>query len=502
MFILTVTAAGLAAADKSGSTANAAEGGAQEDAATLQTLQESIAQQREFLGRQSDQIKRQEQQIREQNEQLRIFESQLQQLVAAQNGATGTASEKSGQLSAMESADRPTNLSGTGEASDTVAQQRVAAKNLREPEQPAGMEPEELPGYIHIPGTDVSMHIGGFVKMSLVQSFDPVGSVDRFVAGTIPVSGDEFRPDGQASLTSRQSRLNLDIRRSSDLGPLRAFMEGDFAGEGDTYRLRHAYGQFRDVLAGKTFSTFMDTEADPEEIDFEGLNGIINVRQPQLRFFPSIGDSLDLAVAVEDPSPDVTGGTGSTRVPDFVISISLSRWTHWHLKSALLLRQIRAFSDSVPDVEEKTNGWGISFSGRLNVPLWNAKDEFLFQLNYGDGIGRYINDLGSVGGQDAVFDPATGELKSLAAFGGYLAFQHWWSEKVRSTFVAGLTHVDNYEFQPDDAYRQTKRLTANLLFSPIPRLDIGGELLWGERTDKDSSKGDALQMQLAATYFF
>jgi hypothetical protein len=27
-----------------------------------------------------------------------------------------------------------------------------------------------------------------------------------------------------------------------------------------------------------------------------------------------------------------------------------------------------------------------------------------------------------------MFDPVTGELKVLTAFGGYQSFQHWWSE--------------------------------------------------------------------------
>ncbi len=68
--------------------------------------------------------------------------------------------------------------------------------------------------------------------------------------------------------------------------------------------------------------------------------------------------------------------------------------------------------------------------------------------------------------------------------------------------MAGHTNVDNFDFQPDDAYHQTKRVTANLRFSPIPRVDIGAELLWGERTNKDGNSGDALQLQLAAKYIF
>jgi hypothetical protein len=166
----------------------------------------------------------------------------------------------------------------------------------------------------------------------------------------------------------------------------------------------------------------------------------------------------------------------------------------------LLLRQISAEADNNPGTDAKEDGWGISVSGHMK--LWGGRDEFMYQLNYGDGIGRYINDLGSVGGQDAVFDPVTGELKVLTAFGGYLAYQHWWSEKMRSTLVAGFTDVDNFDFQPDDAYRQTRRVTANLLYSPIPRVDVGAEMLWGERTNKDGSSADALQLQIAAKYVF
>jgi len=126
----------------------------------------------------------------------------------------------------------------------------------------------------------------------------------------------------------------------------------------------------------------------------------------------------------------------------------------------------------------------------------------MFQLNHGDGNGRYINDLESIGGQDGVFDPVTGELQALTALGVYVAIEHWWSEKMSSTFGAGLTNVDNFDFQPDDAYHQTKRVTANLLYSPVPRMDIGAELLWGERTNKDGNSGDALQLQFTAKYIF
>lgn len=476
--------------------------GDQSGSAAVQELQHSLMQQQELLAMQSEQINRQEQQIGEQSARLQAMEAQLMQLVAAQSGAAPEPSQQPGPIIPIKFTAQPAKLSASSESRATVLEQRDAGQISRDPEEPTEAEREALPGYLPVPGTDAAMKLGGFVKMSIVQSFDQVGSADRFVAGSIPVSSDEAGVEDQANLTARQSRLNLDVRRQSDLGPLRAFMEGDFAGEGDTYRLRHAYGQFRRVLAGKTWSTFVDTQAKPEEIDFEGLNGRINVRQPQLRYFPAIGEHLQLAVALEDPNPDVGGATGLTKVPDVVASIRRTWWNEWHVKTALLLRQIRAQPEDNLSPAEKDYGWGLSVSGRVNVARWGEQDNFLFQLNYGDGIGRYINDLGSVGGQDGVFDPASGELKALPAFGGYLAFQHWWSEKTRSTFVAGLTNVDNFAFQLDDDYHQTKRITANLLFSPISRVDIGAELLWGERINKPDNSGDALQLQFTAKYIF
>jgi len=502
LFILINIMVGRAAANDLSSVAESAIGDDTAAPAAIQSLQRSFAQQQELMAIQTRQLEHQNEQIREQSERLQTMENQLRQLLLTHNGATMSLADQPGQVVANESVGGEASFADSSQNDETVSQQWETAERLRDPETPIEFESIRLPGYLQIPGTDASMKLGGYVKMSIVHSFDPVGSADRFTPGSIPVPADSGDQENQANLTTRQSRLNLDVRRESTLGPLRAFIEGDFAGEGDTYRLRHAYGQLGKVLAGQTWSTMVDMEANPEDIDFEGLNGRVNVRQPQLRFFPSFGENLELAIAIEDPKPDVTGGTGLTKVPDVVAAIRFTNWNRMHIKVALLLRQIRAESDIDPGTDAKEDGWGLSVSGHINVPIWGDRDEFMYQLNYGDGIGRYINDLSSVGGQDAVFDPVTGELKVLTAFGGYLAYQHWWSQKLRSTLVAGFTDVDNFGFQPDDAYRQTRRVTTNLLYSPIPRVVIGAEFLWGERTNKDGASEDALQLQIAAKYIF
>ena len=246
----------------------------------------------------------------------------------------------------------------------------------------------------------------------------------------------------------------------------------------------------------------VDNGATPEEVDFEGINGRIQVRHPQVRFSPSFGRDLHLLFGLEDPSPDVTGGQSASEYPDVVASVRRTWADRWHLKSSLLLRQIQAKWVLDETITQRETGWGLSVSGNVGVSHWDDRDRFMFQVTYGDGIGRYINDLQEVGGQDAVFNPQTGALETIPVFSGYVAFQHWWQEMWRSTITYSWVDVDNLSFQEDSDYAHTDRAIVNLMWSPVPRIDIGAELLWGQRENKDGNNGTARQFQFAAKYRF
>jgi hypothetical protein len=357
---------------------------------------------------------------------------------------------------------------------------------------------KSFPGSIPIPGTAAAIRIGGFVKMNVVKNFDPIGSEDRFIAGTIPVP--QADGDSAVGLTVNQSRLNLDLRELEKGGSLRAFIEADFDGNGDTLRLRHAFGQYNDFLIGKTWSTFMDFDVLPEGVDFEGINGQIHLRQPQIRYFPRIGKNWDLMMSMEDPKPEITGGDGISEIPDFVLSVRREWFEQWHLKTALLFRQIEGRCNCADENTDTVYGWALSASGKTVLPWWDKRDNFIFQLNYGEGYGRYINDLRKIGGQDAVFNPDNGDMSALPVFACYFALQKWWTATTRSNISAGYVKVDTTDFQPDDAYKSTVRMSGNVLWSPTPRVDMGLELLYGMRENKDNEDADAVQLQFATTY--
>jgi hypothetical protein len=282
---------------------------------------------------------------------------------------------------------------------------------------------------------------------------------------------------------------------------MRALIEADFGGSANTLRLRHAYGQWRRVIFGQTWSTFSDPEAEPDGIDFEGLNAIVLFRQAQIRWSFAPTEHIRLAMALEDPRPDLTGADGVNQTPDVILR---ARWepTRGHLQAAALIRQIRGAPPDRPNDVVGALGWGATFSGRLPSPFSSDRDDVMFQHNIGAGIGRYVTDLSAEGGQDGVYDPVAQEMRVLPAYSGYIGYEHWWTERVRSAVSFGIVAVDNLEIQSEDALHLTRRYSANVIWSPIPRLDLVAEFLWGVRINRDERRGRANQTQIGGTFRF
>ena len=374
----------------------------------------------------------------------------------------------------------------------------------------------EFPGSIRIPGTDVGLRVGGLVRTTGVATLGPLGTEDRFVTSSIPVaSNPEAGKEPRFVLTAIPSRFNLDLRTPTGVGAMRAFMEGDFAGQSRVFRLRHAYGQWQGLLIGQTWSTFADPEAEPDGIDFEGLNAIALFRQPLARYTRRFGERFSLATAIENPAPDITNAKGVSQIPDLVVR---ARWRpaegakgllginvfrkDAHVNLAFLFRQIRGEPLDQPNTTLSTSGAGVGVSGRLTAPWQADEGQVTFSAYAGSGIGRYITDLGTLGGQDAFYDPATNTIDALPVFAWYLGYERRWNSDLRSTFTYGTVIVTNADAQPGEAFHQTNRWSLNLTWSPIPRVDIVGEFLFGNRSNKDGDRGSSSQFQLGSNFRF
>lgn len=467
--------------------------------ALLRQQQQELAAQRELLEAQSRKIETLTQEL----DGLRAAPPGNEHGIATAPASTPkpveTVAPPTQQTAALPEPAAPAEKAKSTQDKDAEVGQSVAAAQSDDPSRDSL---KNFPGAWRLPGTNAALAIGGYVKTDVVYNFDPLQIADRFIVGSIPVGVSETTGDeAQSSITADQSRLNFDLRENSEFGTMRAFIEGDFAGNGETFRLRHAFGQWRRMLAGKTWSTFVDPEASPEEIDFEGLNARINVRQSQIRFMPKFGEEYEMQFSLEDPNPEIQNGSGITRTPDVVLAGRFSPYDRLHMKLSLIAREIRGQA-LTGDVQKKFAG-GVSLSGRFTTPAFDDRDNLLFQLNAGDGIGRYVNDLSSIGNYDGIFNPDTGELELFDVLAGYVSFQHWWTlPQLRSNFTFGYVDLDSPDFMGGDAYDNTLRFSSNLIWSPIPRIDIGGEYLWGQRQNTDGENGEATQLQFAVRYRF
>jgi hypothetical protein len=400
-------------------------------------------------------------------------------------------------------------------ATKTASEERLKKIEVslnKKPElPPEAVAAGDFPGSFKIPGSDAALKIGGIVRASLVQTLDALGSDDRFLTYSIPVEGSEEAGKGpRLSLSAAASRFNIDVRTPTELGQMRAFIEGDFAGANGGFRLRHAYGQFGSILVGQTWSTFSDPDADHLDIDFEGVNAENVQRQAQVRYWKKYNDGRRLGLAIEYPTASITGGQAVNQVPDFVGRFVWRLPEGGHLQASAVIRQVRGELDTQPNVVKSALAYGLSASGVVSVPKWNKGDRLIFQVNMGRGIARYINDLNSAGGQDAIFTPE-GELRPLGAGAFYVDYEHNWGTRtwfghtmnnLRSSLIWGHVQELNVKEQPDDAYHKTDRAIFNFLWSPIPSVDLGTEVLWGRRENKDGSAGTARQIQVCARFMF
>ena len=391
----------------------------------------------------------------------------------------------------------------TDAATDGQQPKPVSDPRGREPEAPADFVREgEFAGSIKIPGSDAAFKLGGLVRVNWVTTLNPLLVDDRFITAEIPVDVAGAPVGGRVDVMAIPSRFNLDLRTPTGVGYMRAFIEADFAGSGNTLRLRHAFGQWRNLLFGQTWSTFADPEAEPDGIDFEGLNAIVRFRQPQVRWTWSATRHVRVALALENPNVEIAGLTSADERPDVVARVRWQSENEQHLQASVLFRQLQGFPSNASANIVSANGWGVTTSGRWPSPLKSEKDRMLFQVNYGAGIGHYITDLTAAGDQDGVYDAGTNTVQVLRALSGFGGYEHWWTDRFHSTLSAGGVLVRNVSIQPGDAYHQTRRYSANVMWSPIPKLDLVTEFLTGIRINKNGHRDGASQIQVGSTFRF
>lgn len=366
------------------------------------------------------------------------------------------------------------------------------------------------------PGTAFSY--GGFVKFDamLTDTSDGEiadGSVGRlfYVPATIPVGG-TGEGGSDADFHAQFSRFWLAADTTLDSGDkLKAYLEMDFFGGGSNaflgnevatnthgVTLRHAYVSWNQWLAGQTWSNFQDAAALPDAVDFIGVTeGTTFVRQAQLRY-----TSGPWSFSAENPETTITPYLGAgarissddNSVPD-VTARWLTKGSWGHFTVAGLLRQFK-YQNVAAGIDDSATGGAVSVSGKFNL---GSSDDLRYMVNGGSGIGRYLG-LGL--GSDTM-TTANGSLEPLDGIGGFVAWRHVFAPKLRGNLMYSTARYDNdAAITGLGVTESAQSWHANLIYSPLPKLDIGAELGWGQRTLESGAEGDLRRIHTHVKYSF
>lgn len=381
-----------------------------------------------------------------------------------------------------------------------------AAAPPAKPVQASTITPNAAPGTTFV--------VTGFVKADAIWTNTSDGELadsssgrDFYIPSTIPIGAPQNDEGTDLNAHVKQSRFNFGTDTILDGGDkLSTRFEIDFFGSitGDqrisnTYApvVRHAYVQWRNWLVGQTWSNFMDVATLPEAVDFIGpTDGTTFVRQPQVRYTTG-GFSLSAENRETTILPyDVAGVVGARIVSDDGMYPDLTARYAWkadwgHIAIAGLLRELTHETATIDD--SKWAG-SLSLSGKFNF----GKDDIRWMALYGN-LGRYV---GLNFATDAILD-ANGNIDSLDGYAGFIAYRHMWTDKLRSTFSYALQEYDNESILGNSAAnKSSSSWTANLFYSPLPKLDIGAEYRQATAERENGQDGDLDRFQLTTKYSF
>lgn len=414
---------------------------------------------------------------------------------------------------------------------DQIAKLSQKVEQL-EASKPAAAEPakaEEVvtkgafPGSFKVPGTDTSVKIGGYVKLDVIEDMGTGYGSNAAKFYAIPLStSSQAQQNNQTTFGVQQSRFNIETRTPSDFGDIKTLIEVDFDGSaassGNTngygLRLRHAYGSVGRVLAGQTWSNFMDPTSMPETLEATGVAGLIFVRQPQVRYTHPVGP-VTLSASAEAPVGNQssvtqnaityvnipTGATAKSAhgvMPDLVARADYKYADKGYVSLRLLANQLNVdHASGTNNYTAVKYGYGVAVSGKQGVM---EKDSVLYNFVVGDGTGRYLADIGAAGNY---YNTTNYTLKTQGFYAGTLGYQHVWTDKLRSNvFAGGVRNINSTDYSGATANRYVASGHANLIWQPAPSYKVGLEYMHGYRKVESGLEGNLNRLEGSFIYNF
>ena len=338
--------------------------------------------------------------------------------------------------------------------------------------------------------TDLKVKVSGYVKVDAIYDLDQdLGP--SFDASSIS-TGPGATSDSSFQMHAKQSRLNVTATKEH----VKVVVEGDFfTGEGNQlisnssgFRMRHAYGQVGNFLAGQTWSTFMDKNwvLYPSTVDFGGPAAATFIRQAQFRW--SVTPSLDLSI--ENPENRIRGETHRDTLPDFVARYAKTGTISWQV--AGMFQQFEV-DGGANDGQSESN---FAATGGIN-----------FAFGGGDSISAKVNVNANRYTYYGWANPAAvisgGGIELIDHTGVLVAYNHDWGGKSngKTTIALGTVSFDD-DFLAGTDVDNISTLHVNYRWNPWDQVEFGAEVMFGEQELVNGDDGDATRLQFATKFNF
>lgn len=367
---------------------------------------------------------------------------------------------------------------------------------------------ENWEGSFALSDSKTRIRTGGFLELDVIYDTNAILSKGQFIPDTIVTRNPTKKQgsDGQSSFSVSPSRFYIETRTPVNQKRVKTYlsidMYGDELGVDPQPRLRQGYVELSDILfggdllIGQAWSTTTDLEAAPELLDFRGVDNQFGSLLPQVRWTRQVAAGVRLMLAAETPNRHIIEGADSlTRLPDGIIAATWDS-DSFNLMASLLVTDLRASFNNGP--VQSAVGVGGSVSGKVKLPFGAYRDDFLFSLTYGNGIGSHYQNSHP----DAVYNSANGSLELISNYGVTLGYAHGWSERLNSSFTYCCIEIDNQESQSPNSLQATEYSSGNLIWDVNNHWMLGIEGLWGKRKDKDSVRATDFRTQFTSRYYY
>jgi len=351
----------------------------------------------------------------------------------------------------------------------------------------------DIGGGFRLPGSETSLHLYGYAEAHMIHDVDRTAPDDSFTnlsfqptdsdVGGNPLLGQK----GKTKLTAQTSRFGFETSTPTNVGTFNTKLEFDFysysAGNRNRLRIRHAYGEYAGWLIGQTWSTFMDVDDLPETVDFNGPIGSPFSRRTMVRYTYNDPTFAKFTFAAEDPEDQFGGGSANERLPELVGRIDKSYdWGAVNVRA--LVHEKRSVADS-----KIGYGWGVGGSYKLT-----DKDLLMGQFAVVQG------DIDQMYGSNGYnFDDA-GKISFDNNKGLVVGWSRTIADNLRSNVVFGMNKGSKATMLNNN--QSLKQLHLDLIYNPIKNIDLGTELILGQRKTFDGETANMNRFDLMARYSF